>query len=79
MSHKAVLYTKEGCTLCSQARAILDRLKDEFDLEVVEVDIAADSHLYEIYQNIIPVVAIEGRAALIAPISEFRLRRALGD
>ena len=79
MAFRIVLYTKEGCTLCSETRAILERLKGEFALDVTEVDITSEPELHERFKNVIPVIAIEGRATLLAPISEFRLRRALED
>ncbi len=79
MRHKVTLYTKEGCSLCSDAKAILGKLRGEFDLQIAEKDITADPQLYERFKNVIPVVEIEGKATFLAPISEFRLRQALED
>jgi len=77
MMRRVVLYTKADCHLCDEAKAILGRLRDEYSLSVEEVDITRDPHLFERYRNVIPVVAIEGRPELEAPISEFRLRQML--
>jgi glutaredoxin len=55
-----VLYSRPGCHLCDEARAVLDaeRARRPFDLE--EVDIEADDELLKEFGIRIPVVAIDG-------------------
>lgn len=78
-SHRVVLYSREGCHLCHQVRATLERLQGEFPLVIVEVDIAEDAALLARYREAIPVVVVDDRVTLAAPISEFLLRRALAQ
>ncbi len=79
MSHRVVLYTKEGCCLCDRAKQVLDRLKEEFALDIEEVDIAEDPALLERYGYVIPVVVIDGKLTLESKITEFYLRKALAS
>jgi len=51
-----VLYTREGCHLCDDARAVLERVGHPF----AEVDIEADDALHRRYLERIPVVALDG-------------------
>ena len=74
--HHVTLYTKAGCHLCEAADALLARLAAEVPLTVTRVDIAQDETLLARYGERIPVVQV-GELELAAPISEFKLRRAL--
>ncbi|HEX2924498.1 MAG TPA: glutaredoxin family protein [Chloroflexota bacterium] len=60
IQHTAILYTREGCCLCDRARAVLLRLKEEYDLRIQEVDITGDPQLLDSYQFAIPVVVLDG-------------------
>ncbi len=55
-----VLYSRPGCHLCDEARAVLEaeRARTPFDLE--EVDIETDDELVKEYGIRIPVVVIDG-------------------
>jgi hypothetical protein len=55
-----VLYSRPGCHLCDEARAVLvaERARTPFDLE--ELDIESDDELVKEYGIRIPVVAIDG-------------------
>ena len=55
-----VLYSRPGCHLCDEARAVLEaeRARTPFDLE--EIDIETDDELVKEYGIRIPVVAIDG-------------------
>ena len=72
------IYTKPGCHLCEDVLVILDRLTQQYDLVVDEVNILDDMALYEAYGQAIPVVKIEdGRlGTLQAPLEEVDLRAA---
>ncbi len=77
MAPSALLYSKEGCHLCEQAKAILNSLATEGLLAWTAVDIQDDPALYERYWDKIPVVSLEDGRSWYGKISEFRLRRAL--
>lgn len=56
-----MLYKKENCSLCLQAKRLIQRLQQRHALRLLEVDITADPALYERYRHDIPVVAVEGK------------------
>ncbi|MBI2862090.1 MAG: glutaredoxin family protein [Chloroflexi bacterium] len=72
-----IFYTKPDCGLCDEARRLLDRLGRDFSLEVTELDITQDERLFQRYALEIPVVIVDGRIELVAPITEQALREAL--
>ena len=78
MKHWVVVYTKEQCSLCDKAKALLHRLQSEFDLVIEEVDITRDPALFELYQYTIPVAVVDGCHRFEATkIAEHYLRRVL--
>lgn len=72
------LYTKEGCHLCQETKALLHKLEVEFPLKIEEVDVTREE-VYNRYRDVIPVVEIQGAKPIISRISEFRLRKALRE
>ena len=56
------LFTKEGCTLCDDAKAVLDALRSDAPHSLVAVDItdADKKQLWDRYKYDIPVLAIDG-------------------
>ncbi|MBV8431802.1 MAG: glutaredoxin family protein [Solirubrobacterales bacterium] len=80
MKRQVVLYTREGCCLCDEARQVLVKLRDEqrdrFALSVR--DIEADDALFRAYLERIPVVTIDGAEAFELFVDEAELRRRLG-
>ena len=50
------LYSKPGCHLCEDMRALLDELQPEFGFALEEVDITSDAALFASYQYAIPVL-----------------------
>lgn len=71
------LYTKEGCCLCEEMKAILEKVGGRYPLEVREVDIEGDPTLYERYKEEVPVLFIEGRKAFKYKLEEAALCRKL--
>jgi VanZ family protein/glutaredoxin len=55
---KVSLYTRRDCSLCHDARAILDRVAWEVPIEVVEVDIDSDAALARAYGQEVPVIQV---------------------
>jgi len=72
-SKKAVLYTRRKCCLCESAKQLLA----SFGLEIEEVDIDADPHLREQYNDCVPVVFIDGRERFRGRIDPRLLHRLL--
>jgi glutaredoxin len=63
MIPKVTLYTRAGCCLCDDAKAVLvdARKRTAFDYE--EVDIDRDPELVARYNDEVPVIAINGAKA----------------
>jgi glutaredoxin len=70
----ATLYTRRGCCLCDDAKAVLQR----HGLTVREVDIDADPVLRERYNECVPVVVIDGKERFRGRVDERLLRRIVG-
>jgi hypothetical protein len=77
---EVVLYSREGCCLCDDARVVLERVRaaapSAFVLE--ERDIDSDDALHSAYLERIPVVTIDGEEAFELFVSEPELRQRLG-
>jgi glutaredoxin len=52
------LYTREGCTLCEEAKAVILPLVSEFGATLREVDIDDDRVLHDRYTNDVPVILL---------------------
>jgi hypothetical protein len=72
-----VLYTREGCCLCDNAREILERVRRERPFTLKERDIDSDDALLQAYLERIPVVTIEGEEAFELFVNESELARRL--
>jgi glutaredoxin len=57
---EVVLYGRDGCCLCDEAREVLERVRVAHPFTLVERDIEADERLLRAYLERIPVVAIDG-------------------
>ncbi len=77
MTHRVILYSKPGCHLCEIAHDLLRGLAREFDLTIDEIDITRDAALLERYRETIPVLVIDNRTTLAAPIRTADVRAAL--
>jgi glutaredoxin len=64
------LYTRAGCHLCDDAKQVLEQAgrKVRFTLEVLDID--ADPELRALYNEEVPVIAIDGRKAFRYRVTE---------
>jgi glutaredoxin len=72
-----VLFGREGCCLCDDAREALERVRRRRDFEFVERDIDRDDALLRAYLERIPVVTIDGVEAFELFVDESELERRL--
>ncbi|MFL5830598.1 MAG: glutaredoxin family protein [Solirubrobacteraceae bacterium] len=79
MTGPVVLYGREGCCLCDEARTLLLRARERFSFELVERDIEADEALLRKYLERIPVVEIDGVERFELIIDEAELFDALAQ
>ena len=70
---RLTLYGRDGCHLCDDARAVLDRIGEPY----AEVDIEADDELFKRYLERIPVVALDGEELFDFFVDEDALRARL--
>ena len=70
---RLTLYGRDGCHLCDDARAVLDRVGEPYD----EVAIESDDELFKRYLERIPVVTVDGAEAFDFFVDEGALRARL--
>jgi glutaredoxin len=71
------LYTRRGCCLCDRAKEVLLAARREAAFELEEVDIDSDPELRRLYNDEVPVIAIDGRNAFIYRVSLAELLKEL--
>jgi hypothetical protein len=71
---RLVLYTRAGCHLCENARAMLERYPAYLPA-VIEVDIDQDPELVGRFSTCVPVVEFDGKVRFRGRVSELLLRR----
>jgi len=54
------LYSRPGCHLCDEARAVLERARGRAAFEIDEINIETDDGLHARYLERIPVVVLDG-------------------
>ena len=69
------LYTREGCTLCEEARVAIMPLVREFGATLREVDIDDDSLLHDRYTNDVPVIFLGAQMVAQHRVDIPRLRQ----
>ena len=70
---RVTLLGRPGCHLCDDARAVLDRVGEPYDV----VDIESDDDLFRRYLERIPVVLVDGEEAFDLFVGEAALRSRL--
>ncbi len=78
MSARVTLYSRPGCHLCDDARAIIARVCAEVGESFDEVDIESDGDLEDRFGEEVPVTFVDGRQHDFWRVDEARLRAALG-
>ncbi|HXY00924.1 MAG TPA: glutaredoxin family protein [Candidatus Limnocylindrales bacterium] len=73
------LYTRPGCHLCEEAKAILQPLLQEFGAPLREVNIDADAELTRQFGMDIPVVFIGRHRAAKHRVNPLQFRRQLEE
>ena len=77
MTARVLLYTRPGCHLCDEARAVVQRVCAAEGEAFEEVDIAGDAELEQRFGDEIPVTFVDGEQHDFFRVDEARLRRAL--
>lgn len=69
--------SRPGCHLCDEARAVIERVSDRYQLELRVINIETEPELEAAYGWEIPVVFIEGNKAFKYRVDEKELERKL--
>ena len=72
------LYSRPGCHLCDEARAVIKKVCAELGTAYDEVDITSSTDLTRMYGEQIPVTLVDGVQHDFWRVDEERLRAALG-
>jgi hypothetical protein len=78
VTRRLTLYSRPGCHLCDDMKAVIDRVAGRVPLVLERVDISADEALERRYGHDIPVLLVDGRLAGKHRITEAELVRKLG-
>jgi len=71
------IYSRPGCHLCDQMKAIVDRVARSVAIVVEEIDVSTDPALETLYGGDIPVLLVGGTKAAKYRVTETELRRIL--
>ena len=77
MSARVTLYTRPGCHLCDDARAVVSRVCSDLGVSFDEIDIDLDPDLQDRFGEEIPVTFVDGSQHDYWRVDEARLRAAL--
>jgi glutaredoxin len=71
------LYTRRGCHLCDEAKRAIESARRRAAFDYEEFDIDADTRLRQLYNEEVPVIAIDGRKAFKYRLTAEDLLRSL--
>ena len=75
---RVTLYSRPGCHLCDEARAVIERVCADVGERYAEISIDDDERLRERFTDEVPVTFVDGRRHDFWRVDETRLRAALG-
>jgi len=70
MIPRVTLYTRANCCLCETAKEHLASARSRAEFELEEIDIDSDPELRALYNDQVPVVAINGKKAFKYHVEE---------
>jgi len=74
---RLTLYSRPGCHLCDEMKALVARTTRGVAVEIVEIDISGNADLEARYGLEIPVLLVDGRKAAKFRVTEEELTRIL--
>lgn len=57
---KIQFYTRPNCSLCEEARLMIQLVSDDMELEIEEINIEDNNQIHELYMIRIPVIERNG-------------------
>ena len=79
MTGRVTLYSKPGCHLCDDARAVIERVCADLGESYDEISILDDPGLLDRYAEEIPVTLVDGKQHDFWRVDPDRLRGALTE
>lgn len=76
---KVILYTKEVCSLCEDAEALLEMFQNDYDFEIEKRDIYKNDEWLEKYHLVIPVVEVNGIQLDCEHVDYFTMEKTLKE
>jgi glutaredoxin len=76
---RVALYSRPGCHLCDEARAVIEAVCEELGESYEEIDVDGDAELRERFTDEVPVTFVDGKQHDFWRVSPDRLRAALRD
>jgi hypothetical protein len=76
---RVTLVTRDGCHLCDQARAVVERVCADLGVGWEERDVDHDEGMLPQWSEEVPVTLVDGRQHDFWRVDEGRLRRALSS
>jgi glutaredoxin len=77
VSCRVTLYSRPGCGLCDEARAVILAVRERIPFDVQEVDVSTDDRLEREYGIRIPVVEVDGEELFEIAVDERALEAAV--
>jgi glutaredoxin len=74
---RLILYSRPGCHLCDDMKAVVEPVARQFGCSIEEVDISGDAALEAQFGSEIPVLFVNGRKAFKYRVSTHELRERL--
>ncbi len=74
---RVTLYSRPGCHLCDEMKAVVRRVGLTVPLALTEIDVSTDAGLEARYGLEIPVLEVDGRRAAKYRISDEDLRKVI--
>ena len=74
---KVTLYTRRGCHLCDEAKQAIGTARRRASFDYEEFDIDSDPALRQLYNEEVPVIAIDGKKAFKYRLTAGELLRKL--
>ena len=76
---KVTLYTRRGCHLCDEAKQAIGIARRHSAFDYDEFDIDSDPELRQLYNEEVPVIAIDGKKAFKYRLTAEELLQKLAD
>ncbi|WP_010098444.1 glutaredoxin family protein [Ornithinibacillus scapharcae] len=76
---KIILYTKEVCSLCEDAEALLEMFQNDYEFEIEKRDIYTNDEWLEKYHLLIPVVEVSGIQLDCEHVDYFTIEKTLDE